>query len=177
MVEDVESGRKGGTRLGYGRPLGAPEPPPRQSGVIVDALERPMRPVAEPRRPSAIRLVPPRGNQQVGAVRIRTLLTSDEVALVRFQLDGGDVIEDDREPFVLEVDLGPTPVPREVVAVALSAAGRELGRDRLLLNSRLELFDLRLALAPDADGAGRADGRSAGDGAARARARPGRVLP
>jgi Ca-activated chloride channel family protein len=150
VVEDLASGRKGGARVGYGQPLGTPDPAPRRSGVIVDALERSVRPVAEPERPSVIRLVPPRGNEQVGEVRIRTLLTSDEVAQVKFQVDGGAVTVDEREPFVLETDFGPEPATREVVAVALSAAGRELGRDRLLLNSRLELFDLRMALSSDA---------------------------
>ena len=149
VVEDLDGGGKGGARVGYGAPLGEPEPAPRASGVIVDSLGPEARPAGEPQRPSVLRLVPPRGDEQVGAVRIRTLVTSDEVARVSFRLDGREVAVDDREPFVLETDLGSEPATREVVAVAYSAGEREIGRDRLLLNSRLELFDLRMALAPD----------------------------
>jgi VWFA-related protein len=151
VVEDVAGGRRGGARVGYGLPI-APEPmAPRsaQGGVVIDdrSAAVPYRPAPRLPRSTVLRLVPPRGHSHAGKVRIRTLLTSDEVASVEFRLDGQRVAVDEREPFTLEVDLGASPEAHEVVAIAMSAGGRELGRALLLLNSRLELFDLRMALS------------------------------
>lgn len=155
VIEDLGSGRRGGARVGYGSPF-VPPPTPR-SGVLVDA-EAAMPSAAAgpsgagpPRRASVLRLVPPLGRDLTGQVRVRTLTSTGDVARVVFFLDGVEAARDDREPFVAEIDLGSELRPREVVAVAYSAAGRELGRDRLLLNGRLDLFDVALRLERSGD--------------------------
>lgn len=151
VVEDPAAGRRGGARVGYGRPFSPP--PARRSGVLVDSQVAP--PVAAPtpaaaptRHASVLRLVPPLGRDLTGEVKLRTIATTGDVERVVFFLDGAEVARDEREPFVGEIDLGSELRPREVVAVAYSAADRELGRDRLLLNARLDLFDVALAVEP-----------------------------
>ncbi|MCZ6507786.1 MAG: VWA domain-containing protein [Acidobacteria bacterium] len=153
VVEDLVGGRRGGARVGYGSPI-APAPTSLQGGVIVDdrGTALPNTIVPSTPRSALLRLVPPRGHSHSGKIKIRTLLTSDEVDRVEFLLDGQRVALDEREPFTLEIDLGGAPEAHEVVAIAMSAGGREIGRDRLLLNSRLELFDVRMVLSPTPGG-------------------------
>lgn len=151
VVEDPTADRRGGARVAYGAPLSpAVDPAPRR-GLLIDELGLTVAAESRP-TPSVLRLVPPLGREHVGEVRIRTIATSDAVERVTFLLDGDVVGEDSSEPFTLTVDLGPERAAREVTAVAYSAAARELGRDRLLLNATLESFDVRLQLSGQADG-------------------------
>jgi len=156
VVEDVETGRKGGARVGYGLPLGPATQPRARGGVVVDQRAPAVATAAPPIEPrnDIVRLVPPRGNSHAGEVKLRTLVTTRDVARVEFAVDGKPSVSDDRPPFALEVDLGPDPATHEIVAIAWSAGDRELGRDRLVLNARLELFDLRMALRPATPAAG-----------------------
>lgn len=152
VVEDLAGGRRGGTRVAYGESLAAQVEPVQRTGVLVDQMG-PVAPTVGPAAAAAVlRLVPPPGRTHTGQVRVRTVLTTDEVGRVSFLLDGKEAGSDDSEPFSLEVDLGSAAAAHEITAIAYSAADRELGRDRLLLNAALEFFDLRLALANEASG-------------------------
>ena len=59
---------------------------------------------------------------------------SGPVARVEFRLDGEIVAEIETAPWVTQIDFGRTLLPAEFEAVAFDADGRELGRDRRLLN-------------------------------------------
>jgi len=59
---------------------------------------------------------------------------SGPVARVEFRLDGEVLAEIDKSPWVAQFDFGRKLVPAELEAVAFDTEGRELGRDRQLLN-------------------------------------------
>ena len=59
---------------------------------------------------------------------------SGPVARVEFRIDGEVLAEIDKAPWVAQFDFGRKLVPAELEAVAFDADGRELGRDRQLLN-------------------------------------------
>ncbi len=139
-VEDPQARLAATSSVGYAT-VAASQP---RTETVVDVLEAPTPPARQQPRVSLVRLVAPPGGPHTGRIRLRTLLSSDAVDAVRFEVDGESVTTDDRRPFNYEIDLGAEVRSREVVAVALSASGRELGRDRILLNPEVELFDVRL---------------------------------
>jgi VWFA-related protein len=75
-----------------------------------------------------------------GKTRIRTLLSTSEVAKVVFFVDGQERMADERAPFTATLELGDPPRPQEIRAVAYSAGDRALGEDRLLVNQEQRPF-------------------------------------
>jgi len=153
VVEDLTGSRRGGSRVAYGPSLAVQVEPVRQrTGILVDQMGLAAPNVTPTATAAVLRLVPPPGRSHVGQVRLRTVVTTDAVSRVSFLLDGESAGSDDNEPFTFQVDLGQTPAAHEITAIAYSSTERELGRDRLVLNAVLELFDVRLELADDASG-------------------------
>ena len=93
---------------------------------------------------ASLQLIPPQGELQTGMVRFDTLATGEEIAEVRFELDGKAVLTKNRPPYSVELDLGSLPRTRELAAIAHDAAGEELARDELVLNSGGRRFEVRL---------------------------------
>ncbi|MEO1088615.1 MAG: hypothetical protein AAFY88_30645, partial [Acidobacteriota bacterium] len=84
---------------------------------------------------TGLRLIPPRGELQTGFTRFDALVSGDEVARVRFELDGKPILTKNRPPFQVSIDLGPYPDLRELRAYGLNAAGEAVAEDELLVNS------------------------------------------
>lgn len=141
VVAYEAGGARAASRVGFGGRAVAPAQLPT---AVAPAAPQLAAAAPAPGRLSLLRLVPPVGDRLTGRVRIRTLVSSDLIAAVTFAVDGEVVATDDRPPFTVDVDLGATGRATEVTAVATSATGVELGRDRLALNERLERFDVRL---------------------------------
>lgn len=140
-VSDLQSGR--GARLE--RPL---EVPRVESMPLDGAGAAPAEAAGGAASvPSLHLLRPPR--VATGKQRLTAVVTGDEVAAVAFALDGREVMRRVRPPFSVEVDLGEQPVPRQLRAEALDAAGRVLASDQLELNARGDRFAVHLA-RPDA---------------------------
>jgi VWFA-related protein len=94
--------------------------------------------------PAAIRLVPPPGEQQTGALRVAAEVSGDGIRKVSFVLDGKLMLTRVRPPYSVELQLGAVPVARQVAAIAYGADGRELARDELTLNAPRQRFAVRL---------------------------------
>ncbi len=137
LIDDLTTDEWGVAEIEIGEP-----PPDREPGEIDLALRFPTSDdrvgASEAARvgedPSLIEIVPPRGSNFSGEVRITVLNTSEAVRSVRFFLDGTEVDSDQRPPYQTRVDLGEEVVPHEVRAVAYSVSGLELDQDTLVLN-------------------------------------------
>jgi len=99
---------------------------------------------ANPDAAATVRLVPPPGKAQVGAVRLEAEASGQGIRRVTFLLDGKVTLSRIRPPYTVELNLGPVPETREVRAVAYDAAGRELASDLLVLNPPRQRFAVRL---------------------------------
>ncbi|MEO1370397.1 MAG: hypothetical protein AAFX50_24715, partial [Acidobacteriota bacterium] len=84
---------------------------------------------------TGLRLIPPRGELQTGFTRFDALVSGDEIAKVRFELDGKPILTKNRPPFQVSIDLGPYPDLRELRAYGIDAAGDTVAEDELLVNS------------------------------------------
>lgn len=103
-----------------------------------------------------VRLLAPQDPLLVGLVRFAAVVADPSVRRVDFLLDGEQEAVRRAPPFEAELDLGALPRSRRVEAVARDAAGEELGRDVLLVNSGNSELSVRL----DAPGAERFPGGS-----------------
>jgi hypothetical protein len=81
-----------------------------------------------------------------------TVLVEKPVAAVRFELDGRAVGRVERAPWTLPVDFGGEPLPHELVARALDAAGKEIGVERQLVNLPRPPAEVEVLLERDAKG-------------------------
>jgi Ca-activated chloride channel family protein len=126
LVEDLESGRWGGT---YATLMGSAD------GVSSDLLLS---------MPRAIRLLEPEEQMVIGSTQFEVVHDQD-VERVVFFLDGQPAVERTSRPFSARLDLGRLPEPHRIEVVAFDAAGRELGRDRLSLNESGGIFRVRIA--------------------------------
>lgn len=93
---------------------------------------------------STLELVPPRGELITGLVRVDTLVTGTEIASVVFDLGGRQRLVKHEPPFSVELDMGNTPQLLTLVAIGLDAAGEEIARDVIDLNSSPHRFDITL---------------------------------
>jgi VWFA-related protein len=93
---------------------------------------------------TTLRIVPPRTRLSTGMRRIDTLSTGDEIATVTFALDGKPILTKNAPPWNVELDFGSLPRMRTLTAVAHDAAGREVARDEVELNSGSQRFAVRL---------------------------------
>jgi len=91
-----------------------------------------------------VHIVPPQGEMQTGMVRLEAVTSGAGIAAVTFTLDGKPVLTKKKPPFSVELDLGPIPHTRTLVAAAVGADGAELAHDRLVLNSAGHRFRVSL---------------------------------
>lgn len=77
------------------------------------------------------------------------LAVTREVATVEILLDGESAGTLDQEPWAFQYDFGDQLRPRELVAVARDAYGRELDRDRRWINLGIRTVDARLDFESD----------------------------
>jgi Ca-activated chloride channel family protein len=137
VIDELSSLRWGGTFAGYS---GQAAPVDLGDGSIV--LDLPSAAV--------VRLLAPQDPLLVGRVRFAAAVADPAVRRVDFLLDGNQESVRRSAPFEAELDLGELPRQRRVEAVARDAAGVELGRDVLLVNSGNSELSLRLT-APGAE--------------------------
>ncbi len=81
-----------------------------------------------------------------------TVLVEKPVAAVLFELDGKAVGRVERAPWTLPIDFGREPLPHELVARALDAAGVEIGVERQLVNLPRPPAEVEVLLERDAKG-------------------------
>jgi Ca-activated chloride channel family protein len=93
-----------------------------------------------------IRIVRPHGEMQTGMQRFEAMVSgsSQGAAGVTFTLDGKPVLTKKKPPFSVELDLGPVPHTRTLVAIAFDAGGSELARDELMINAAGHHFRVHL---------------------------------
>jgi VWFA-related protein len=77
-------------------------------------------------------------------LRFETLTTGSGIDKVAFELDGKNVLTKRKPPWSVELDLGSLPRTHLLAAVAYDAAGTELARDELTLNSGGNRFAIDL---------------------------------
>lgn len=92
----------------------------------------------------ALVLPPPADPVVRGKVRLEPLIASPRVAAVRYLLDGDRVAVADEPPFSTRIDFGALPELHTVVAVAVDAAGDEVGRDAVTVNEGVGAFRVRV---------------------------------
>lgn len=93
---------------------------------------------------SSVKLVPPIGDLLTGQLRFDTIVTGNGVDRVRFELDGVAILNKNRPPFSVELDLGDFPRTHVLRATAYNQAGEELASDEQLLNVAGSRFRVRL---------------------------------
>lgn len=87
----------------------------------------------------------------VGAQSV-TVIASAPVAAVQFQLDGQPAGRISEKPWSAEIDFGEELEPHELVAVALDAKGREIGRATQWLNLPRPPAEIEIVLERDETG-------------------------
>jgi VWFA-related protein len=91
----------------------------------------------------SVRILPPKEGLLVGKVRLEAM-TSGEIGKVSFELNGKPVLTKTKPPYSVEINVGDQPKLHRVIARALTADGRQLASDELLLNAGPHRFSLRL---------------------------------
>jgi Ca-activated chloride channel family protein len=96
-----------------------------------------------------IRIVRPHGEMQTGMQRFDAMVSGSSdgaagITGVTFTLDGKPVLTKKKPPFSVELDLGPVPHTRTLVATAFDAGGSELARDELMINAAGHHFRVHL---------------------------------
>ncbi len=99
---------------------------------------------------ASVRLLAPQNPLLVGRTRFAAVIADVNVARVDFLLDGEQEAVRRSPPFEAELDLGALPRTRRVEVVARDAAGEEIGRDVLLVNSGNSELSVQLE-APGAE--------------------------
>jgi Ca-activated chloride channel family protein len=143
VLEESRSGAFGAALAA--RVEGAPAVPAATAGAVEFTEEQRAAALVEllPGREPVV--LPPLGEGAVtGEVRIEPLAVGPEVARVDYLLDGERLAAAAKAPFAGKLDFGALPVPRRLEAVAFDAAGRELGRDAVELNSGAAPFAVRI---------------------------------
>ena len=141
LVEEAIGGRRGATIASL-RTSRAPR--------VADA------PVFETPGSRLLRLLPPESAMVMGPTLFRTLVDQRLVNRVEFYLDGELAAARATAPFSAQLDLGPLPRTRRVLAVAFGAGGGEVARDSVLVNGGSGLLEVRI-VEPQAGEAGTAD--------------------
>ena len=95
---------------------------------------------------STLRLIPPARQAIVGDADFLAQ-TGPGVARVDFFLDDKQVASRNKAPFLVTIDVGPTPTARSVRARAFDAAGKPLAESAVAINERVDAF-LVTILAP-----------------------------
>ncbi len=84
------------------------------------------------------------------------LSVAGQVATIEVQLDGEPLATLTEEPWTVDCDLGPKPLPHDLVAIARDADGEELDRAEQWINMASLHSAATLAVSSDADGQARA---------------------
>ena len=115
-------------------------------------------PEIAPTRPAgpAVRLDPLPTEARSGKIRVRTQ-TRPDVGEVAFLLDGETVGTRRRAPFDLRIDLGRRAEQHSIIAIAYDGAGRELGRDGLVVNEAATSFWVQISEPTPSDRVGPVD--------------------
>ncbi|HVS16765.1 MAG TPA: VWA domain-containing protein [Thermoanaerobaculia bacterium] len=92
---------------------------------------------------ATVEIVPPRGTMQTGMVRFDALVTGEDVAEVRFDLDGGPQMSKRKPPYSLELDLGRVPRTHRLRVSVHDSEGREVASDELTVNAGRNTFAVR----------------------------------
>ncbi|HUP23373.1 MAG TPA: VWA domain-containing protein [Thermoanaerobaculia bacterium] len=92
---------------------------------------------------TTLQIVEPQGYMHTGMVRFDTLTTGDEIAEVRFELDGDPLFRRRNPPFSVELDLGRVPRAQTLRVTAHDATGKEIASDELRLNAGRNIFAVR----------------------------------
>jgi Ca-activated chloride channel homolog len=100
------------------------------------------------RRPF-LRLLAPLGALLSGPVRFEARVdgtpeAAEQVRRVAFTLDGKPLLSRSKPPYELNVDLGPVPRPRKLVAEGLGEDGAVVARDEILVNAGAQPLHVRL---------------------------------
>jgi Ca-activated chloride channel family protein len=135
-VERLAAARAAGTGA-VGVP-GAPVPsaePARRLGEANSALRD---------RDYSIEIFRPPARLLVGKTRFEAVARGEEIARVRFELDGRPVLSKTRPPYSVELDLGRAPRLHRLRALALDTAGEVLAADEVTLNAGPHRFAVRL---------------------------------
>jgi len=115
----------------------------------------PSSPVAVP-VPGSVRFLPPPRAGGIGALQLE-VDAPEETAAVEFSRDGQRLVQRNRPPWTVSVNLGEV-VRRTVVrATALDGRGRVLGEDALVLNAPAGQIPVEILLGPE--GKDKEDGR------------------
>lgn len=93
--------------------------------------------------PRVVNLLLPEEPILMGTTRFETVVSDRDVDRVEFRVDG-ELEATARAPFAVVLELGRLPEPHEIEAVAFDALGRELGRDRLIVNEGTSGFRVRI---------------------------------
>lgn len=80
----------------------------------------------------------------VGEVEIEAETTGGPIARLDFLLNGESAGSDDEPPYSVKLELGGSPEPQTVEALAYDPAGLEIARDRAELNVGSPRFDVRM---------------------------------
>lgn len=163
LIEDLATGSWGGAVAArvaklppqLSRPLGAHETARDERGELPEGVYDLAPDLLAGRK--AIVLLRPEGPVLTGRVAFDTLVTRADVAKVEFRIDGERVETVGRPPFETRLDLGRSPRPSTVEAVAFDAGGGELGRDSLVVNEGAGSFGVRLIEPRATDAVGPVD--------------------
>jgi VWFA-related protein len=99
--------------------------------------------------PATLRLVGPEGEAISGLHRFEAVV-QEEVAKVKFLVNGEAILTKNRPPFDVDLDLGELPRLTTVTAIGYDSSGEEIARERMSMNVGRERFYLRLKpLSPD----------------------------
>ncbi|TNF70745.1 MAG: hypothetical protein EP299_13380, partial [Acidobacteria bacterium] len=137
--------RETGKRLGT--PAWAAVSTPRALVTVrglPDAIATEVAASTSPAVKPVIRLLRPEAMALAGPTRFRTVTGRRQIERVAFYLDGEEVAVDERGPFSALVDLGPTPHPCTLEAVAFSPSGRRLGEDAIDLNTAVDPLEIAI---------------------------------
>lgn len=141
VVDTPGSGEWGGVFASYVR-----------GAAATDAAEAPPSLLQEA---EVVRLLAPDSGLLLGRARFQAAVFEQRVARVDFFLDGEREAVRRTAPFSADLDLGPLPQTRRVEVIAFDAAGAEVGRDTLVVNSGAGSVSVRLrtpAVDPESDG-------------------------
>ncbi len=92
---------------------------------------------------AVLRLVGPEGEAISGIQRFEAVVLED-VAKVKFLVNGEEILTKNRPPFDVDLDLGALPRLTTVTAIGYDRDGAEIARERMSMNVGRERFYLRL---------------------------------
>ncbi len=96
-----------------------------------------------------VRLIPMAEEVLSGRIRFQADVTSSDVELVEFFLDGAPVASVGSPSFATTIDLGDLPEPHSIRITALDSSGNVVGEDAVRLNDYRNLFRVQIVSPQD----------------------------